>query len=78
MAFTVVRTNASKLQTRPSLVCEDFECGLACDNVEEASRLIGKGGAALKVSVYPWGEEFDVVRNDLTDETEEENPGAIV
>ena len=66
----VVRTNATKLEARPSRVSRDFECGLACDNVEEVSRLIGRGEAALKVSVYPWGMEFDVVRAVVGEEQE--------
>ena len=73
----MVRTNASKLQRNPSRDCGDFEYGLACDNVEEASRLVGRGVAALKISVYPWGEEFDLVRNGVGDEAEEENTSAI-
>jgi hypothetical protein len=36
---------------------------LASDNVEEASNLIGTGVARLKISIYPWGSEFDVVQN---------------
>jgi len=39
-----------------------LECGLAKENVQEVSKLIGEGRAVLKVSVYPWGPEFEVVQ----------------
>lgn len=39
-----------------------MKCGLARDNVAHASRLIGQGEAVLKISIYPWGPEFDVVQ----------------
>jgi len=68
----VVRTNTTKLEAKPSSIGEDFAYGLACDNVEEASRLIGEGGASLKISVYPWGAEFDVVEKYVDDEKREE------
>lgn len=37
-------------------------CGLTRDNVERGSKLIREGRAVLKVSVYPWGDEFDLVQ----------------
>ncbi len=42
--------------------CLNMKCGLARENVEHASKLIGEGTAVLKISVYPWGAEFDVVQ----------------
>ena len=74
----MVRTNTTKFETRSNQVCEDFERGLAYDNVEEAAELIANGGAALKISVYPWGAEFDVVREGAASKREEEGPDAVV
>lgn len=57
----VVRTNTTMTEKNPNRVAEGFEFGLAIDNAAEASGLISAGEAALKISVYPWGAEFDVV-----------------
>lgn len=74
----VVRLNTTKLETASDRACSRFECGLADDNVEEASRLIDQGGAALKISVYPWGVEFDIVTDGAGYEGEEGNTDALV
>jgi len=68
--------STTKLEAKPSRTSGDFECGLACNNVEEASRLIGRGEAALRLSVYPWGVEFDVVRA-VAGEEQEGDAGAV-
>lgn len=39
-----------------------MKCGLARDNVDQASELISEGNALLKITVYPWGAEFDLVQ----------------
>lgn len=70
-----MNTTISEVRTsRPS---DDFKCGLACENVGRASELIGAGQAALRISVYPWGAEFDVVRKGTVDESAEENPDVV-
>lgn len=74
----MVRLTTTKLEAASDRACSCFECGLADDNVETASRLIDQGGAALKISVYPWGAEFDIVTDDAGYEGEEGNPDALV
>lgn len=73
----MVRTNTTKLEAGPDQVCKDFECGLARNNAEEACTLIGRGEAALKVSIYPWGVEFDVVKTSAGDERRGEYSDAV-
>ena len=73
MAIMAVRMSTTKLEAKPSRTSGDFECGLACNNVKEASRLIGEGAASLRLSVYPWGAEFDVVPNGSDNEAMEED-----
>jgi hypothetical protein len=65
--------SASKLDAKDGQVCRDFPLRLACDNVDEAAKVIGMGRAALKISVYPWGAEFDVVESDAGSNSQEED-----
>lgn len=60
----VVRTQQATTEPRREKACLDFACGISRDNVGQAATLIGSGGAALKIHVYPCGAEFDVVENE--------------
>lgn len=61
----------AKLEAEPVRTRARFGSGLEGDDTSESSEPVGTRGPALKVSVYPWGTEFEIVPGEAGHEGEE-------